>query len=568
MPSGTEAVSGETVTQPPEPALHVTPTVMDRFAELTGDRSSLHMDPAFAQRSMYRQRVAHGMLPVACAAMLFPPSGRVSRSITKIAARFLKPVYVGDWLMIEARAVGTSGAEPSTEVEYAIKNRDSGAVVTTVQVVCGVAKSAEKDSRTPQAGRESTAGPLPSSPLMEQEWQFDGIEKGQQAGLEFRVTAESLELFRRFLLEGREGGQSPDDLRGIGAPDVLAASLVSTFAGMCLPGKYATLTDFVITFAEPIRLGVSYKLTGTVEHKSQSTGSVTEGLAIREVGGGRSLVATGKAGVRVNEPPVRGPAVSALRDRDLDLQLKDKVVVVTGGSRGIGATTAKLLALHGARVVVNYLQAGREAEAVVAEIAEAGGRAFAAQADVSDRAQVRRMMAAACERYRTVDVLVNNATADFYPVPFMELTWDRLQRDLDVTLKGAFNCCQEVIPTMMKNGGGKIINLSTVATDDPPPNQSKYVVAKSALVGLTRSLAVELAAHNIQVNMVAASLVETDLVKHLPKIFVKGMQNDTPMKRNATTTDVAKAVVFLASALSSFTTGQRLMVTGGNPPFV
>jgi 3-oxoacyl-[acyl-carrier protein] reductase len=178
------------------------------------------------------------------------------------------------------------------------------------------------------------------------------------------------------------------------------------------------------------------------------------------------------------------------------------------------------------------------------------------------------MMAAIQARYDTVHILVNNAVADAYPIPFMELTWDHLQRDLDVTLKGAFNCCQEVLPLMQRNGGGKIINLSSVFTDTPPPLQTKYVVSKSALTGLTRSLAVEFAPHHIQVNLVQASIVETDLSKHVPKIFLSGMKHDTPMKRHASTSDVAKAVVFLASALSSFTTGQRILVTGGNPPFL
>ena len=177
-------------------------------------------------------------------------------------------------------------------------------------------------------------------------------------------------------------------------------------------------------------------------------------------------------------------------------------------------------------------------------------------------------MAAACEQYGTVHALVNNAVGDFYPIPFRELTWERLQQDLDVVVKGAFYCCQEVLPLMVANGGGKIVNVSSIAVDDPPPGQSKYVVVKSALMGLTRSLAVELAPHNIQVNMVAASMVETDLVKHIPKLFVAGLRNDAPMKRLANTIDVAKAIVMLTSSLAPFTSGQRLVVTGGRPPFV
>jgi len=121
---------------------------------------------------------------------------------------------------------------------------------------------------------------------------------------------------------------------------------------------------------------------------------------------------------------------------------------------------------------------------------------------------------------------------------------------------------------MMENKGGKIVNIGTIATDNPPANQAKYVVSKSALVGLTRSLAVEFAAHNIQINMVVPNFVETDLTKHIAKMFVEKIKNDTPMKRLALANDVAKAVVFLASSQASFTTGQRIMVTGGAAPFL
>jgi 3-oxoacyl-[acyl-carrier protein] reductase len=163
---------------------------------------------------------------------------------------------------------------------------------------------------------------------------------------------------------------------------------------------------------------------------------------------------------------------------------------------------------------------------------------------------------------------VNNAARDFRPIPFLQLTWEDVQRDLDVIVKGTFLCCQRVVPLMLESGGGKIINISSVATDDPPPDQAKYVMAKAALVGLTRSLAVELASRNIQVNMVVPSFVETDLVAHVPEGFRRKIARDTPMGRLATAVDVAHAVLMLASPFTSFTTGQRLLVTGGGAPYL
>ena len=135
-------------------------------------------------------------------------------------------------------------------------------------------------------------------------------------------------------------------------------------------------------------------------------------------------------------------------------------------------------------------------------------------------------------------------------------------------VKGAFNCCQEAIPSMIQQKQGRIINVVTIATETPPPNQSKYVIAKSALVGLTRSLASELAGHNILVNMVLPGMVETDLTKTIPPAVRDKIRNYIPLARHASTVDVAKAIVTLASSLTPYTTGQKILVTGGLPPFI
>ncbi len=262
------------------------------------------------------------------------------------------------------------------------------------------------------------------------------------------------------------------------------------------------------------------------------------------------------------------PTVRQLKESALDMGIKDKVVLITGASRGLGETTAKLFALSGAKVIVNYFHGKHDAERIVNEIIEEGGEAFEVQADVSDLLQVRRMVQKAVEKYGNVNVLVNNAVKDFKPISFSRLTWEEIQKDIDVVVKGAFNCCKEVIPLMLKQGGGKIINLGTVATDNPPANQIKYVISKSGLVGLTRSLSIEFAAKNIQINTVVPNFVETDLVSHIPDVYRKKIAQDTPMQRNAQPIDVAQAVIFLASSYSSFTTGQKIMVTGGGAPYL
>ena len=258
----------------------------------------------------------------------------------------------------------------------------------------------------------------------------------------------------------------------------------------------------------------------------------------------------------------------SIRENAIDMGLKGKVVLVTGASRGIGETIAKMFAAFGSAVAVNYYLGKEDAERIVEEIRGQGGRAVAVRCDVTDPIQVRRMLAEVLEAYGTVDVLVNNAVRDFLPAKFLGLPWEEVQKDIDVVARGAFHCCQEVIPVMLRQGGGKIINLSTVATENPPPEQVKYVVAKSALVGLTRSLAAEFASRNIQVNMVVPGFVDTDLVSHISQVYKKKIAEDTPMRRIATPVDVAHAAIFLASSFSSFTTGQKILVTGGGAPYL
>lgn len=553
---------------PTELKFTISEAMIGQFIDLTGDRSSLHADQAFAERSMYRRRVVHGMLPVVFLTAL-PLNGASPGPwiLAKLSGRFLKPVFPGDRLVLSATAGGQDAS--TREWECIFKNEDSGTVATTINVVL---RSPGPDRLPQTAARKKPGGrsvALLLDAVFEQTYQFSELSKGQSAELRFGVADSHLEAFHRLVAQGLAGDAASSPIRLTVQPaEVMAVCLLSTLAGMCLPGRYATLMEFSMAFTSSIRLGATYKLAGLIEHKSQSTGILSEAICIQELDGRQDACASGSARVKVNDAEVKGPSMAALRDEESDLGLKGKVVLITGASRGIGATTAKLFAVHGAKVVVNYNRGQEAARQVVGEIKEGGGNAFAVQADVSDREQVRRMVAEVRRVYGPVQVLVNNAVADAYPVTFPELTWDALQQDLDVVLKGAFNCCQEVLPMMTENRWGRIINLSTIFTDNPPIGQTKYVTSKSALTGFTRSLAKELAGSNIEVNMVVASIVETDLSKHVPKMFLSGMKHDTPMKRHATTADVAKAIVFLASSLASFTTGQRIMVTGGNPPFL
>ena len=557
-----EAASGEARVH-----FQVSESLVERFAELTGDRSTLHVDDAMARRTAYRQRVVHGMLPVAflAAAKPFRVDG-FRCALLSITGKFLAPVTAGDRLVVVTGPARQERGEGPVTREYRIEN-----AATKTTVTSGVVTVSYRLADLPEASEEpdgtstmlTTAVPMSAVRLEE-------IEVGTTEHLEFQISSATRRDFVSLLQEGIENGAgitAADLTQGIDLPSLLSVLLFSTSIGVSLPGKHATFLEFSASVEQPPRLDARYALAGEVVHRSRGTRIVKKQMLVHSADAPNDVAIRGRVAALVNKPSTRMPSVDELRDLGTTPGLDGKVVVITGASRGIGETTAKLLALCGAKVVVNYHRGAADANRVVAEIRHGGGTAIAIGADVTSADDVAALVDRTIEQFGAIDILVNNAVRDYRPIPFLQLSWDDVQKDLDVIAKGAFLCCQRVIPSMLARGGGRIINIASVATDDPPPDQTKYVMAKSALVGLTRSLSVELAAKNIQVNMVVPSFVETDLVAHIQEGFRNKIARETPMGRNASPVDVARAVLFLASSYSSFTTGQRIMVTGGGAPY-
>ncbi len=550
--------------------LRVTEGMVSKFSELTGDRSPLHVESEFARRSMYRGEVVHGMLTVAFIGaldMLDAANRNCHCRLTSLNAQFTSPVYAGDTFTLTGTAVAVDHSSSSASIEYTVENARTRVVVCKGAAVVNYSadRYAEKNATHP-AGQLLS---LPDEPLEPMDVRFEQITKGDEDSILFSIKDGSIACLKAILSEGiAVGGAFDGQAWSTGfVSDLLCVMLFSTSVGMRIPGRRATFLEFTASMRREIRLNTTYKLNGLISHVSRAGRIIKKTISITGAGTDASLL-DGKVAVVVNPDHAKMPDMKQLKDSAMELGIKDKVVVVTGASRGIGETIARLFALHGAKVVVNYFRGETDAKRIADDITANNGEAIAVRADVSDAEQVREMIRKTVERFSRVDILVNNAVRDFKPTPFLKLDWDDVQKDMDVTLKGAFNCCKEVIPLMLSSGGGKIINISTIAVETPPPNQSKYVCSKSALVGLTRSLAVEFASRNIQVNCVVPNFVETDLISHIPEVYRKKIADDTPMRRNSTAQDVAKAVVFLASSYSSFTTGQKVMVTGGSPPFL
>ncbi len=242
----------------------------------------------------------------------------------------------------------------------------------------------------------------------------------------------------------------------------------------------------------------------------------------------------------------------------------ERVAVITGSSRGIGAAIALDLANEGVRVVVNYHQRREAAEAVVSSIESAGGCAVAVEADVATPEGNLLLAEAALKAFRRVDILVNNATPLVERKPLLDLTLNEVDDYWRTYVQSSFLLAKQFVPGMKERRFGRVIHiLTSYIWGVPPPALTGYVVAKSALWGLTKSMAVDLAPFGITVNAVSPAEVMTDQWKEVPEARRRALELRTPLQRLAKPDDVAAAVRFLIGSQGAFITGANIPVAGG-----
>lgn len=244
------------------------------------------------------------------------------------------------------------------------------------------------------------------------------------------------------------------------------------------------------------------------------------------------------------------------------MKLKDRVAIVTGAGRGIGAAIARELASQGARVVVNYSKSADAADLVVKEIEAAGGAAIAVQANVFDLEQVEAMVKTAIATYGRIDILVNNAgiTRDKLLLRMSVEDWDAV---VDTNLKGAFVCLKAVAPILLKQRSGVVINVGSVVGKVGQPGQINYAASKSGLVGLTKSAAKEFGSRNIRVNAIAPGFIETEMTDIMKPEAKDAIRKLVPLARFGAGEDVAHLVSFLCSDDSSYIHGEVISIDGG-----
>ncbi|SFR91297.1 3-oxoacyl-[acyl-carrier-protein] reductase [Halomicrobium zhouii] len=249
----------------------------------------------------------------------------------------------------------------------------------------------------------------------------------------------------------------------------------------------------------------------------------------------------------------------------MDIDVSDRVALVTGAGRGNGKAIAEELAANGATVVVNDLEDG-PAQSTAESIRDAGGEAIALTADVSDKEAVESMVAEAVDEVGTIDVLVNNAGVG-QSGPFLSRDSDELfELNLDTHLWGSIHCTEAVVDGMVEQGYGKIVNITSIHTKNGVGMSPEYDVGKFSLLGLTKSLALELGREGVRVNAVAPGWVDTRMTDGFSEKTTEQIVDLNPLDRFAQPEEIADAVMFLAAPASDYVNGHELRVDGGQVP--
>lgn len=388
---------------------------------------------------------------------------------------------------------------------------------------------------------------------------FEEINIGDTAEISHQITESDLEKFCDLtgdvnpLHMDSDYAESTTYKKRV-AHGMLTASFLSTIIGTKLPGKGALWLSQTIQFLLPVRIGDTLKVIAKVKHKSKSNYIIVLDTIIYNQNGQKVL--EGEARIKILKK----------NEENMKKSKNEKGgAIITGASRGIGAATALELATNGYQVIINYKDSRKEAESVLNQILESGGKGYLYKTDVKNYDDVEKMVQFAKNKFGRIDAVINNATNKIISQTFEQIKWEDIQEHLDVQIKGVFNTCKAVIPIMISQKTGKIINIGSISSDNVPPLKwYSYVIAKSALASFTKSLAHEYGPKGLNINCVSPGMTETALIADIPEKVKLVTEMQIPLRRLAKPQDIANVIAFLVSDAASYLTGETIRVCGGH----
>lgn len=338
------------------------------------------------------------------------------------------------------------------------------------------------------------------------------------------------------------------------AHGMLGASFISTVIGTKIPGDGALWLSQSLDFLKPVRVGDIINVKVEVLKKDEKLKIVE--LKTDIYNQHRQKVTQGTAKVKIIEEEISLDIVPTEIE-------KKQVALIVGGSGGIGSATVLSLANAGYDVAIHYHQNREAADKVMSVLNSKTTKACVWGCDITNKDDVKKMVEGVTRRLGPISILINCSTHVIPTIKFLDLKWDDFEIHLNNQIRGAFNLVHAIVPYMEKEGFGKIIHVDTKFIDSPEFNMLPYITAKSALRGFSKSIALDLASKGIQVNMVSPGMTDTNLISEVPERIRMVAAAKTPLKRLASSYDIAKVIVFLASENSNYLCGETIRVNGG-----
>jgi 3-oxoacyl-[acyl-carrier protein] reductase len=387
---------------------------------------------------------------------------------------------------------------------------------------------------------------------------FNQISVGDNAQLVHKITLNDVEKFINLTgddnkLHFDNGFARKTEFKKPVVHGMLGASFISTLIGTKLPGDGALWYSQTLEFLRPVRINDTITVYAEVSSKNDKLKSIELKVEIRNQN--KHIVTKGISKVKITELEIN-EKISKVLDHT-------KTALVLGATGGVGKETALKLADDGFNIILHYFKNESEVKNIEKIIKEKKRKVIYLKADLLHNDQINDLVSNIFRHFSILDVVVNCATTSVPNVKFTDLEWSLVQQHLDINIKANFYIIKKLLPHFEKQKFGKIVLLTSQATETPTTEWSYYITSKTALNGFVKSLALELASIGVNINLVSPSLIDTDLVSDIPKKIKMLIEAKTPLKRLCTTKDVSNAISFLASSESSFITGETIRLNGG-----